>query len=181
MMEWAAAGPSRAAPAAPRPAGPGVPPRQPAAARIAVIGAHGGAGASTLAALLAPSLDLGTVCVPGLQPGRPVPPGAAVVLAARCTTASAARAVAAVSALERQGAVVAVLAVTGDGLPEPAGAAYRFAVLEGRTGALVRVPFIPALRAADSPRLIRLPRAAVRALDLIRALAGPPGGPDQHP
>ena len=36
-------------------------------------------------------------------------------------------------------AVAAVLAVIGDGLPEPAEARYRFRVLDGRVGAVVRV------------------------------------------
>ena len=68
-----------------------------------------------------------------------------------------------------------MLAVTGDGLPEPAEASYRFRVLEGRTGGLVRVPFIPALRAAGDPRQVRLPPRARRALAQIRALTAPPG------
>jgi hypothetical protein len=140
-----------------------------------IVGAHGGAGSSTLAALLESAWDLGAV-VPG-QPARPLPPGLPVVLAARCTVASAARAIAAVDALAGQGAAVAVLAVTGDGLPEPAEASYRFRVLEGRTGGLVRMPFIPALRAAGDPRQVRLPRGARRALADIRALTAHPGRP----
>jgi hypothetical protein len=151
-----------------------VPAGQAAPARVAVAGAHGGAGASTLAALLAPAWDLGTVRPrPLVRPLPPVP----LVLAARCTAGSAARAVAAVRELAGQGTPVAVLAVTSDGLPEPAEAAYRFRVLEGRVGGLVRVPFIPALRVCCDPRQARLPRSALRALDEIRSLAAGPGGP----
>ena len=104
---------------------------------IVVAGAHGGAGASTLAALLDPAWDLGAVAL--RRPGRPLPAGLSVVLVARCTVASAWRSVVAVSVLADQGTGVAVLAVTGDGLPEPDEAAYRFRVLEGRVGGVVRV------------------------------------------
>jgi len=141
--------------------------------RVAVTAAHGGAGASTLAVLLGSAWDLGAV-VPG-------PPGVPLVLAARCTTASAGRAVNAVRALGGQGALVAVLAVTGDGLPEPAEARYRFRLLEARVGGIVRVPFIPALRAASDPRQVRLPRAARRALEEIRSLAAAHSGPGSQP
>ena len=157
---------------------PAQPRRRQALARVAVTGAHGGAGASTLAALLAPSWDLGPVRG---RTAPPLPAGLPVVLAARCTAASAARAVAAVRLLNRHGVAVAVLAVTGDGLPEPAEAAYRFRVLEGRVGAVVRVPFIPALRAAGDPRQVRLPRRALRALAQIRSLAAVPGSLGNQP
>jgi hypothetical protein len=63
-----------------------------------------------------------------------------------------------------------VLAVVGDGLPEPAEARYRFRVLEGRVGAVIRVPFVAAFRAAGSPLQVSLPRRALRALTQIRAL-----------
>ena len=128
---------------------------------------------STLAALLGRAWDLGAV-----RPGRRPPSGVPLVLVARCTTVSAGRATAAVGALARFGAPVAVVAVTGDGLPEPAEAGYRFRVLEGRVGGIVRVPFIPALRVASDPRQVRLPRAARRALDEIRSLAASFSGPD---
>lgn len=157
------------------PQGPPVSPGRAASPRMAIAGAHGGAGASTLAALLAPARDLGVV--PARPPRGPVPPEIALVLATGCTVSAAARATAAVRVLAEGGALVAVLAVTGDGLPEPAEAAYRFRVLEGRVGGLVRVPFIPALRASCDPGRVRLPRRALRALSEIRFLAAIPGGP----
>ena len=139
-----------------------------------MAGAHGGAGASTLASLLDPAWDLGAVA-----PRLPPPAGLPVVLVARCTVVSAWRAVAAVSVLADQGTGVAVLAVTGDGLPEPVEAAYRFRVLEGRVGGVVRVPFIPALRAAADPRQVRLTRRARSALAEIRSWPPLPAAPDQ--
>jgi len=146
-----------------------MPPRRPLP-ELVVAGAHGGAGTSTLAALLAPAWDMGVIqaAAPagGLRPG-----GRPVVLVARNTVAAAGRAVTAVTAVTGTGLPVVVLAVISDGLPEPAEARYRFRVLEGRVGAVVRVPFAAALRAASSPLQVSLPRGARQALAQIRALA----------
>jgi hypothetical protein len=155
-----------------RQAGPAVMPRHPAAGGVVVIGAHGGAGVTTLAGLLRPAWDMGVAARPGPGRGPLRPAGRPVVLAARSTAAAAAQAVAATGLLAAQGVQVTVLAVIGDGLPEPAEARYRFRVLEGRVGAVVRVPFIPAFRLAADPLSVTLPRRARRALAEIRALAG---------
>jgi hypothetical protein len=146
------------------------PTAEPRPAEIVLAGAHGGAGTSTLAVLLAPAWDMGVIRASaggGLRPG-----GRPVVLAARNTVAAAGWAATAVTAVTAVGVPVAVLVVIGDGLPEPAESRYRFRVLEGRVGAVVRMPFIPAFRVAGSPAQVRLPRRARRALAEIRALAG---------
>lgn len=135
---------------------------------IVLAGAHGGAGTSTLAALLAPAWDTGVVSGPAA--GWLPPGGRPVVLAARNTVAAAGRAVAAVSASAKVGTWVAVLVVVSDGLPEPPEARYRFRVLEGRVGAVVRMPFVPAFRVTADPAQVDLPRRARRALAEIRAL-----------
>ena len=136
---------------------------------IVLAGAHGGAGTSTLAALLAPAWDMGTVS--GTAPGGGLQPGGRpVVLAVRNTVPAAGRAVGAASALAGGGIRVAVLVVVSDGLPEPAEARYRFRVLEGRVAAVVRMPFVPAFRVAAHPSLVDLPRRAQQALAEIRAL-----------
>jgi hypothetical protein len=90
---------------------------------------------------------------------------------------AAGHAIAATTTITRQGTPVAVLVVVGDGLPEPAEARYRFRLLEGRVGAVVRVPYIPALRVADDPLRAVLPRRVRRALAEIRSLAGLPQAP----
>jgi len=41
-------------------------------------------------------------------------------------------------------------------------------------GAVIHIPFIPALRPADNPGTVPLPRAARRALNQIRAATGRP-------
>jgi hypothetical protein len=139
---------------------------------IILVGAHGGAGVTTLAGLLRPAWDMGAVrrLGPGQRPLRPA--GRPVVLVARSTASAAARAVTATRLLAAQGVQVTVLAVIGDGLPEPAEARYRFRVLDGRVGAVVRVPFVPAFRLAADPLSVTLPRRARRALAEIRVLAG---------
>jgi hypothetical protein len=97
--------------------------------------------------------------------------GRPVVLVARNTVVAASRAITATTAVGAAGVPVAVLVVVGDGLPEPAEARYRFRVLEGRVGAVVRMPFVPAFRAAARPDQVRLPRRAYQALAEISALA----------
>ena len=89
----------------------------------------------------------------------------------RNTVTAAGRAVIASRLLADQGVPVAVLVVIGDGLPEPAEARYRFRVLGGRMGAVVRMPFVPAFRIAADPLSVDLPRRVRRALAEIRALA----------
>src|SRR5437764_763318 len=83
-------------PAAPRPwqVGPAPSPRPVPRGGVVLVGAHGGAGVTTLAGLLRPAWDMGAVRRPG--PGqRPLrPAGRPVVLVARSTAAAAARAVA---------------------------------------------------------------------------------------
>jgi len=147
------------------------PPGQAPPPEIVLVGAHGGAGVTTLAGLLRPAWDMGTVrrLGPGRGPLRPA--GRPVLLVTRNTVTASGRAVAAARLLGEQGVPVAVLAVVGDGLPEPAEARYRFRVLEGRVGAVVRVPFVPAFRLAADPRSVALPRRVRRALAEIRALA----------
>jgi hypothetical protein len=148
-----------------------VPPRRPPLPEIVVAGAHGGAGTSTLAALLRPAWDLGAVPASGGRGGPLRPGGRPVVLVVRNTVMAAGRAAVATTALTGLGARIAVLVVVSDGLPEPAEARYRFRVLEGRIGVLVRMPFVPAFRVAASPLHVDLPRKAIRALTEIRALA----------
>ena len=151
---------------------PGAPPPHRAPSReVVLVGAHGGAGVTTLAGLLRPAWDMGAVWRPGPDCGPLRPAGRPVLLVTRNTVAAAGRAVTAARLLAEQGVQVTVLVVIGDGLPEPAEARYRFRVLGGRVGAVVRVPFVPALRIAADPLSVDLPRRARGALAEIRALA----------
>jgi len=140
-----------------------------AAGEIVVIGAHGGAGVTTLAILLRPAWDMGVVRRPARDCAVLRAWGRPVVLVSRNTVAAAGLATAAINAITRGGERVAVLAVVSDGLPEPLAAAYRFRVLGHRVGAIVRVPFIASLRGVDDPAQADLPRKALRAVTGIRA------------
>ena len=144
-------------------------------AELVVWGAHGGAGVTTLATWLQPAWDMG--------PGRPAThprfpataaAGRPLILACRSTVWSARAATTAVAAVAKAGGRVTVLAIIGDGWPEPPAATARFRLLEPRVDAIVRVPFVPGLRLADDPAAVALPRRALRALDQIRAATGGP-------
>jgi hypothetical protein len=155
-----------------------------------IAGAHGGAGVTTLAALL--RLEFGGLPpgqaprigemppVPDADPARiaaagwlPVPPPCAVlIIAARGTAEGARRAVIAVTALERRAIRPAALAVVADGAgPEPRQAAQRFALVGERCGPLIRVPFAAALRAGAAPGSVRLPRRLLNATYALAAVA----------
>jgi hypothetical protein len=138
---------------------------------IAVAGAHGGAGATTLATLLGADPDLGVVprhsrdWVAVRVQGRPL------VLVTRNTVTAAASATAAINAIESADGRVAVLAIVNDGMPTPKSAAYRFEALAPRVSGVVRIPFIAALRVADDLDGVVRPRPARRALAELRVLA----------
>lgn len=148
-------------------------------ADIAVAGAHGGAGATTLAILLGSERDLGVVprhsrnwfevCVQG----RPL------VLVARTTMAGAVSATSAIELIRDLGGAVAALALVKDGMPEPVAATHRFRALRPQVGGVVRVPFVPALRSPGDPVDVTLPRSALKALAELRALATSSAGGDQ--
>ena len=180
----------------PRQAGPAPAPRQVPPGGVVLVGAHGGAGVSTLAALL--RLELGTgrpagsvlrvhalPAIPDADPRRiaaagwlPVPPpGTPLILAARGTAEGARRAVIAVAALGHRGIQAAVIAVIADGAgPEPRQAAQRFDLIAGRGGALIRVPFAAPLRAGTDPAAARLPRRLRAAVADLAELAVPAPG-----
>jgi hypothetical protein len=138
---------------------------------LVIAGAHGGAGVTTLAILLRPAWDLGVVRPP--RRGFPAvqTAGRPLAVVSGNTVSAARRATGAVNLISHTGDRVDVLAIVGDGLPEPAEAAYRFRLLSARVGAIVRVPFIASLRATDDPQKAALSRNARRALGQIRAAA----------
>jgi hypothetical protein len=137
---------------------------------LVIWGAHGGSGTTTLANWLQPAWDMGAMR-PEPNPSYPatISRGRALVVVCRNTAWSAAQATKAVTAVTQQGGRVAVLAVVGDSWPEPATARHRFRLLEPHVGAVIRVPFVAALRAADDPAEVPLPARARRAVAQIRA------------
>jgi hypothetical protein len=151
----------------------------PAEPSLHVWGAHGGAGATTLAVLLAPARDMGTLrSEADYRYPPPDPAGNPVLIACRCTTWSALKAQAAVTALTKAGGQVKVLAVVSDGWPEPPIATAWFRLLSAQVGAIIRIPFLPRLRLCNDPALVPLPRTARHAVTMIRSLTGGGGCDD---
>jgi hypothetical protein len=149
----------------------------PASRDLIIWGAHGGAGASTLATLLKPARDMGALRTEAdYRYPVPNPDANPVLVTCRCTTWSAIKASAAVTALTRGGGQVSVLEVVSDGWPEPPIATSWSRLLSAQVGAVVRVPFVPWLRQCNDPALVRLPRAARQAMDTIRVITSTPGG-----
>src|SRR5260370_20756348 len=89
--------------------------------------------------------------------------GRPLIIACRPTAWSARAATTAVAAVTQAGSRVAVLAIISHGWPEPPTATARVRLLEPRVGAMVRIPFAPALRLADNPPTVPLPPRALRA------------------
>ena len=139
---------------------------------LLIFGAHGGAGVSTLTALLRPARDMGALRTEAdYRYPPPNPDGNPVLVACRCTTWSAIKASAAVSALTKAGGQVSVLAVVSDGWPEPPIATAWFRLLSAQVGIVIRVPFMPWLRLCNDPAMTKLPRAARHAIASIRQIA----------
>ncbi|ROO88115.1 hypothetical protein EDD29_5773 [Actinocorallia herbida] len=137
-----------------------------------MVGAHGGSGCSTLAALLQPSWDLGSIGhlyevgeAPVRSDGRPL------VVACRNTVPAAKAATTAVTVLGSHREWVACLVVVGDGAAEPKDASARFTLLQARVGGIVRFPYLREVRLVDDPALVELSGSARRALRDIRGYA----------
>jgi hypothetical protein len=143
----------------------------PGGPEVVVVGAHGGAGCTTIAALLKPSWDLGSLAhryqpstPPVLTKGRPL------VLVCRNTVPATRAATTAVTVLHGYEERVACLAVVSDGAAEPKDASARFLLLEARVGGIVRFPYLRELRLLDDPGSVTLNGRAQRALTEIRHL-----------
>jgi hypothetical protein len=139
--------------------------------QLAVVGAHGGAGVTTLAVWLRPARDFGTVRRIGWGLSSWHIGGLPVVLVARNTLVAAGRARDAINTIAWRCGKRAVLAVVSDSLPEPIQATRAFDRLAGRVGAIVRVPFVASLRVTVDPMLVLRPNAVHEALAEIRAAA----------
>lgn len=139
---------------------------------VVVVGAHGGAGCTTLAALLKPSWDLGSLAH-RYQPGTPpvYSKGRPLVLVCRNTVPASRAATTAITVLHGYEERVACLAVISDGAAEPKDASARLLLLESRVGGIVRFPYLRELRLLDEPSGVQLNGRAQRALADIRHLA----------
>ncbi|KOX13692.1 hypothetical protein [Nocardiopsis sp. NRRL B-16309] len=127
---------------------------------VVIVGAHGGSGASTLAAMLPdPVYDVGPLMAPDGRVRGVHAHGRPIVLTSRNTVRSAEAASAAIKGLREQGLEAACLVVVADGVgSEPREARVRFRMLEGHT-TVHRMSYLSLLRTSESvPPLEELPR-----------------------
>jgi len=136
---------------------------------VAVVGAHGGAGATTVALLLRPA-DAIDMRVRQWTEHAARWAALPLVLVARGTARGMADAVEAVAGAGSVGLRPAALVVVGDGWwPEPASVRARTRMLSGRVGAVIRLPFVPRWRYVDDPLTGEPPAKVSAAVERIRA------------
>jgi hypothetical protein len=105
---------------------------------------------------------------------RVPPPAVPVIIAARGNAEGARRAVIAVTVLEQRGTWPVAIALVADGAgPEPRQAAQYLDLIGTRAGPVVRVPFVPALRAGTLPGAVRMRRGLHDAVTGLLTLAVP--------
>ena len=142
-------------------------------APVAVVACHGGAGASTVARLLEPAMDLAWVRDWVDYAARWQRHMVPLVLVARGTAAGTAAATETLAGAVGAGLRPAVLVVVVDGpWPEPRAARARIRLMAGRVGAVVRLPYVPRWRYVEDPLAEPIPNKIAAAVDAIRAAAG---------
>jgi hypothetical protein len=138
---------------------------------VAVVGAHGGAGTTTVATLLRPArvIDIRVSTrrwVEFANRWASVP----LVLVARGTSRGLADAVESVAGADSVGLFPAALVVVGDGWwPEPAAVRARTRMLSDRVGTVIRLPFVPRWRYLDDPLTDEPPAHVAVVVEQIRA------------
>jgi len=139
--------------------------------RVLLVGAHGGAGVTTLTRLLAPAVDAGVARDWRLLHN---PAGDPVAVVSGWTVAATGHAVREVAAAAGAGVWVALLLVVADGWPAPKQARARLRLLAGHVGRVVAVPYVPAWRYLERPEAADVPRPLARALAAARAALDEP-------
>jgi hypothetical protein len=137
-----------------------------------VVAGHGGAGASTVAALLheAAGLDAALEAA-GARRAQLLQRPRQVLLVARATAYGTASAALALGALPPTFTPVLVL-VADSPLPDPPAVRYRLRALGARLAGTVRIDYLPAARGIDDPReLASSPAGRRAAAALLRQLA----------
>lgn len=135
---------------------------------VAVAGAHGGAGTSTIHTFLpSPAYDLGCLKQPDGVWQKVETYGRPLVVVARATVPGVQWAAEAIRELAAQHYKPACLVLVSDGWKEPREATLRVHLLEPRVGAVVRMPFLRELRVVHPNHDLRLPRKAQNALASI--------------
>jgi hypothetical protein len=145
------------------------------AQELTVGAAHDGAGATTLARLLPPARDIGTVHPRArADTTTDLVADAPFLLACRPVTSSAIATTETIATLAQTGLTVAVLVISGDGWPEDPAATACYRRLAASVSAVVRMPFVADIRGFGHPENVRLPQDAQQVLTEIRLLATRP-------
>jgi len=142
------------------------------ASAFALLGAHGGAGVSTIAAFLDPSRSSSTVLE--LKHGEQLPPHYMPLVVAR-STAFGMRSAAELITHWHPGLVRPWLVIVRDApLPAPACVRYRRRALANRVSGITEVPYLQQLRAVDVPSEALKYRPVHRAASRLRTQLGLP-------
>lgn len=141
---------------------------------VAVLGAHGGAGARTVVELL----RIGGVPAVDLEIGEHLPAGSLPALVVR-SSASGMNAAAALLAQWHPEVPLPWLVVVADvPAPPPPPVRYRLRVVRGMAHATVDVPFLWPLRAADSAEEVATAKPVARAIARLCAAFSSPRNPN---
>jgi hypothetical protein len=130
---------------------------------VAVLGAHGGAGARTVVELL----QIGGVHAVDLQLGEHLPASAIPALVAR-STASGMNAAATLLAQWHPEVPLPILVVVADvPAPPPPPVRYRLRVVRGMARATIEVPFLWPLRSVDTAAEVATAKPVARAISRL--------------
>ncbi|MCI0689983.1 MAG: hypothetical protein L0Y54_22510 [Sporichthyaceae bacterium] len=155
-----------------------VPPKP---AGLVVIGAHGGAGASTVVTLLDPGRTGWAVEVPRGE-GR-IPVTRHPIVVARSTAYGVAMLAQLLTSWPRRLDRPCLVLVADAPVPPPFAVSFRLAALHAQISGMVLVPYLHRLRTCDSPadtvRLAVATRAGMQLrIRLVELLDADDGGPD---
>jgi hypothetical protein len=141
---------------------------------LAVLGAHGGAGARTVTELL----RIGGLPAVLVQAGDHLPPGAVPALVARSTAPGLTAAADFLSQWHPDVPRPWLILVADVPAPPPPAVRYRIRVVRGMARGMVEVPFLWPLRAVDHVEEVATAKPVARAAArLCAALASQPSHP----
>ncbi|WP_131784468.1 hypothetical protein [Protofrankia symbiont of Coriaria ruscifolia] len=151
----------------------------PAQPLVVVAGCHGGAGATTVAVLLHPAIDIALVTDWPRYAANPGFAGRPLVLVARGTVQAAALAGRMIAAARAAQVHPAGLVVVADGpLPEPRGVTQRLRLLAAHTP-VHRLPYVTRWRYVPDPLHGEVPAPLAAAVAATRSALSAEG--DIHP
>lgn len=137
---------------------------------VAVLGAHGGAGARTVVEML----QIGGVPAVRLQLGEHLPASAVPALVVRSTAAGMNAAAAMLAQWHSEVPLPWLIVVADVPAPPPPPVRYRLRVVRGMASATLEVPFLWPLRAVDCVEEVANAKPVARAISRLCAAFTPP-------